>query len=1196
MRTKIWAVWAVLCLAPILPQTATATAAIYYRSIGVAPDYSVGTVIVQNGETLVVGDPVTALWRSARRGQGDRITIGGVPYTVLSVDAENEITLTSPYVGPSAAGVSYVIARKFTRLRDWNDCVSAVSACPGVSSNSLVADDRVEVGVIYPDATYMTNVSGERIELTVVTDVTHTITMTVDRQQRHHGIAGTGVVLDNGNEPNPAIVIQTDFVTLEWIELKGGDLPFFGGRPSGLVHISAVSPSNQILLRNLIVHDDDLNTHGIFTDSNDLHLRVSDSLFYGDNRGILISNVAAISTASFEIIHNTFFGNNVGIDSSSSSSVRNDVISLFNNLAHSDVTRDFNTVGPNPSSSHNWSGDTSGIPHSPAGGGANDVPLAAIQFLSTSLGTEDFHVRRGVSVVEDQGVVVGSVPDDLDGRLRSFPDIGADEASTSSANPVKVITSKSTDLGVVIEWQNPDSGPLFFVRVYRSTSSFPAIPSGAVACTLFSLSPGKKASCADGLPLTNGTTYYYSAFVYDTGGNFSTPTSVTALPFDTLTTPARWSYTTSAATLAPAGIRHPDAFIVSNDHFLHAMVGSKTTAGGVWPANPDWAPYRLPVSVQHRPAIVPISGMPVALLAAQNGRVYAVNTETGRLVWRSIQLGATLSAAPVALVGAYGATGPSADKVFVGTADAGGNAIWVLELGSGMVVGQFDDAGAASNIGTVSGLALDYPAGPVYFTSTLGPGASPRSVWALDVSTPATPTALWSDNRGHVDAAPSNYKGKLFVGTRNGELAAYDAALGAFQWSIGYGNGPIKTPIVFAWPYDTMVFTSDDELHSVQFTATGGCAAPPCTNWTIGFASGTAGPLVLPGTDVGLVGLANGTLEELTLDRINPTTLPGQRSLPNLGIHTRSAGLRLGAAHVLRQRYLRAGVRGSVSGPLGDDHVCRKSIPRPDPALMGSAARALRPHRSRAPRGGPTAPPVFRPATRVGHRRRCGGGRRDVEAPSERRRLRRLRNERHRARRPLRGSAFLRASRATVPPERRYLRDARCRPPDGAARLSRGQDAAFSRRHGALSGRGDLHHPTRPRGHLDGEGLLGRGLAAVLRARRPVLPRALTRYRPRSPKPEARSPKPQARWAHGSSPGAFEHLPSPGGSRPYAPAESASVRLGLPDGCPVSNPGKEKADTFHRRVSPTCALEGCQDFPPVNVTAHRGALGTGSKL
>ena len=883
MKIKIWAVCVALFLAT------SAGAATFYRSIGAAADYSVGTVHVLNGETLVVGDPVMALWRSARRGRGDRITIAGVDYTVLSVDAENEITLSSPYLGPSSAGVPYTISRKFKQIVDWTGCISGGSSCPGVSGNSLVADDRVEVGLVYPDSDYLMNVSGERLELrNIVTDPTHTITVTVDLPQRHHGIAGTGVVLDNGTANAAAVVIQTDFVTVEWIELTGG------GASNGLIDISAVSDSNEVILRNLLVHDDDRSSNGVYANSNFLHLVLANSVVYGTFYGVFMDGMAVSSTATLGIFHNTFFGNEAGVVSSSSSPARNDVIFLKNNLAHSNGFLDFWAPGPNSTSSHNWAGDGSGVSHSPAGGGADNVPIGLIQFVSTSPGAEDFHVRRGASVVEDQGTVVAGVSDDLDGRTRSFPDIGADEASTSSANPVKVVTSKSTDLGVVIEWQSPDYGPLSFARVYRSPSSFPAIPSGGVACTLFSLVPGKKAGCPDGLPHTNGTTYYYSVFVYDVGGNYSTPKSVTALPFDTLATPARWSYTTGAATLAPAGIRHPDAFIVSNDHYLHAMEGSNMTAGGVWPAHPDWAPYRLPVAVQHRPTIVPISGMPVALLAAQDGRVYAVHTQTGRLVWRSAQLGGTFSAAPVALVSAYGATGPSADHVFVGTGDAGGNAIWSLDLASGIVAGRFDDLGSPSNIGAVSGLALDYPSGPVYFTSSLGPGGLPRSVWAVDVSNPSVPVELWSDNLGHVDAAPTNYKGTLFVGTRSGELVAYDPGSGGLQWSTPYGNGPIKSPIGFAWPYDTVLFTSNNELHSVQFTATLGCGAPPCLNWTIVFGSGTAGPLVLPGTDLGLVSLANGTLEEVTLDRLNPSTLPVRRSLPLSGSLLGSAGFGLG--------------------------------------------------------------------------------------------------------------------------------------------------------------------------------------------------------------------------------------------------------------------------------------------------------------
>ncbi|MCI0479319.1 hypothetical protein L0Y59_02135, partial [Candidatus Uhrbacteria bacterium] len=356
-------------------------------------------------------------------------------------------------------------------------------------------------------------------------------------------------VIDNGDESAPAVVIQTDHVTVEWIEIRGGDLPFLGGRPSGLIDISGVSSSNQITLRNLILHDDDRNSDGVYVDSNFLQLLLANSVVYGTDFGVFLDGFSNSSPASLTLVHNTFFGNVAGVVSNSSAAARNDVIFLKNNVAHSNISFDFGAQSPNPSSSHNWSGDPTGVEHSPAGGGAVNVPLSAIQFVSTTSGAEDLHVRRGVSAVEDQGTVVASVPDDLDGRARSFPDIGADEASTSSANPVKVVTSKSTDLTVVLEWQNPDFGPLSFARVYRSTSSFPAFPSGGVACTIFSLAAGKKSSCVDGLPHANGTTYFYSAFVYDAGGNYSSPRSVTALPFDTLATPARWSYTTGASAL-----------------------------------------------------------------------------------------------------------------------------------------------------------------------------------------------------------------------------------------------------------------------------------------------------------------------------------------------------------------------------------------------------------------------------------------------------------------------------------------------------------------------------------------------------------------------------------------------------------------------------------------------------------------------
>ena len=95
----------------------------HYRSIGDRADY--GTVEVEgpgttvtavNGETYVIGS-LDAQWKTANRGRGDRISIAGTPYTILSVDAENELTLTQPYAEPTTFSAPYTISRKFQKLK-----------------------------------------------------------------------------------------------------------------------------------------------------------------------------------------------------------------------------------------------------------------------------------------------------------------------------------------------------------------------------------------------------------------------------------------------------------------------------------------------------------------------------------------------------------------------------------------------------------------------------------------------------------------------------------------------------------------------------------------------------------------------------------------------------------------------------------------------------------------------------------------------------------------------------------------------------------------------------------------------------------------------------------------------------------------------------------------------------------------------
>ena len=80
------------------------------------------------------------------------------------------------------------------------------------------------------------------------------------------------------------------------------------------------------------------------------------------------------------------------------------------------------------------------------------------------------------------------------------------------------------------------------------------------------------------------------------------------------------------------------------------------------------------------------------------------------------------------------------------------------------------------------------------------------------------------------------------------------------------------------WPYDTLLFTDDTQVHSLQVGVSGGCGTPPCPNWGIGLGSNASPLLQIPGTDKAYIGLANGDLRELTLDRVTPTNFPASRT------------------------------------------------------------------------------------------------------------------------------------------------------------------------------------------------------------------------------------------------------------------------------------------------------------------------------
>jgi outer membrane protein assembly factor BamB len=438
-----------LVLVGILASATAEAAKLSYRSIGKAGDYAVGTISASNGSPTVIGNGTA--WIAANRGRGDRIRIEGTDYTILSVANDDVLTLTVPFSGSTGSSKSYSISRQFGDPAAWETCISGGGGCGSfpVGGPSLVADDRAEVGVIYADQVYV--LSPTLVFEGSITDSDHTITLTADGQNRHQGVGGTGVVLDNGANITSAIEIRDDFVTVEWVEV-------FNGR-SGAdgVHVTSLGLPNHIVLRNLLVHN--VTGDGIELADPELVADVFNSIVYRTDIGIFISN-DLIPGSSLRLVNNTVFGcATVGFRDASSTPV----VLVVNNIGASNgsPTGDFSLSGLAPSSGHNLSTDAT----APGLGSSSNVPLAAIEFLSTAGGSEDLHIKSG-SVARDRGDdMSGLFTIDVDQQARGpIWDVGADEVGpagdlkfSSAANQSFIVGSPSVGAATISITDDPFS-------------------------------------------------------------------------------------------------------------------------------------------------------------------------------------------------------------------------------------------------------------------------------------------------------------------------------------------------------------------------------------------------------------------------------------------------------------------------------------------------------------------------------------------------------------------------------------------------------------------------------------------------------------------------------------------------------------------------------------------------------------------
>lgn len=392
-----------------------------YRSIGTAPDYTTGTVSAILNSPVVTG--LGTSWLSSNRGRGDRIQIDLVDYTILEVDSETQLTLTSPFVGASGAGKPHTISRQYNNPLIWEDCIDG-NPCTffPVSSANLVSDNRQEVGVVYDDGTPYNQqlvIDGS------VTDAVHDITLTVNPADRHFGRANVGAVFDRLTSPGPVVTILDDFVTIEWLEIRNGT--------SQGIDIGVLGPVNHIILRNNLVHD--VPSAGIRNTSIPV-LDVYNNIVYDTNNGIELG-----TSSGAQVYNNTVYnGGGYGIGGGSSSKARN-------NISHTFTGQDFSFGSVHLSSSHNLSSDTTATSASPGGGDRPNVLLTGIDFVSTTPGSEDLHILT-TSAAKDVGATLALFSNDIDDGPRPVLwDIGADEFGTgggSSVNTFSIGTNPGT--------------------------------------------------------------------------------------------------------------------------------------------------------------------------------------------------------------------------------------------------------------------------------------------------------------------------------------------------------------------------------------------------------------------------------------------------------------------------------------------------------------------------------------------------------------------------------------------------------------------------------------------------------------------------------------------------------------------------------------------------------------------------------
>ena len=511
-----------------------------YRSIGIAPDYTNGSIDAFAGSAVVTGS--TTLWQSANRGRGDRIDINGTDYTILRVDSETQLTLTEPVAG-NHSGI-YEISRQFTTLQAWEDCISGNGGCIyfPVVSGDLVLEHRKEIGIAYNDSAVPSDpdfVRGVTFEDSI-TDPLHDITLTANPRNRHYGQAGGGVLLDSltASDTEDEIRIRNDNVTVEWLEIRNVR---GASTDAGVKVFSATN----VLLRLLLVHD---NSNGIRLSGNtgDRVVTVRNSIIYNnDELGIEGDNLSDL----LSVENVTVFGNvQGGIDAQLSTAIVRNTISM-NAVPGQDFQFGGGLLVDNNISADGTASCGSCFPFRDAtdltSPGAPPQLNGWVMFVDLTPGAEDFHLQDNPAINNAQNNALnlsGTFVADIDGGARTPAwDIGADDIAATTAVELLSFEAQGGDGAIELRWETGSEVDNVGFYLYRATSeSGPYQPVNPNVIPGLGSSPlGASYRYVDS-GLVNGQSYFYELEDLESTGvrERHGPVSATPLAGATFDSPA----------------------------------------------------------------------------------------------------------------------------------------------------------------------------------------------------------------------------------------------------------------------------------------------------------------------------------------------------------------------------------------------------------------------------------------------------------------------------------------------------------------------------------------------------------------------------------------------------------------------------------------------------------------------------------